>query len=171
MVIVTIVRVSGLRNGSNLDPVWDFYWQVVESSIAIIMVSLTAFRSFFVQERIRRSQPKKSWYHGVKQAWSSRSTGASEDSAHELPPIARGHLTGLRTYIYGNGRTSQGAGTYLQDEDEDAEWGQPVTQRPIPSNTISVRQDVIVHTETVNLTPHYLFCNWLTRIRSLKLRT
>ena len=102
---------------------------------------------------------------------SSRSTGASEASAHELPPIPRGHLTGLRTIIYGNGRTSHGAGTYLQDEDEDAEWGQTIMQRPIPSNTISVRQDVIVHTETVNLTPHCLFCNWLTRIRSLKLRT
>ena len=102
--------------------------------------------------------------------WSSRSGGVSEDSAHELPPIARGHLTGLRTYIYGNGRTSQGAGTYLQDEDEDAEWGRPIMQRPIPSNTISVRQDVIVHTEAVNLTLHCLFCNWLTRIRSLKLR-
>ena len=152
MVIVTIVRVSGLRNGSNLDPVWDFYWQVVESSIAIIMVSLTAFRSFFVQERARRSQPKRSWYQGVKQAWSSRSGGSSEESTHELPPIARGHLTGLRTIIYGNGRTTRGASTYLQDEDEYAEWGRPVMQRPIPSNTISVRQDVIVHTEIVNLT-------------------
>ncbi len=157
MVIVTIVRVSGLRNGSNLDPVWDFYWQVVESSIAIIMVSLTAFRSFFVQERIRRSQRKKSWYQGVKQMLSSRSTGESEESAHELPPIARGHLTGLRTMIYGNGRTSQGAGAYLQDEDEHAEWGRPVMQGPIPSNTISVRQDFIVHSEPVDLTLPLLF--------------
>ena len=152
MVIVTIVRVSGLRNGSNLDPVWDFYWQVVESSIAIIMVSSTAFRSFFVQERIRRSQEKRSWYHGVKQMLSSRSAGASEEPAHELPPIARGHLTGLRTMIHRNGRTSQGGGTYLQDEDDDAEWGQPVIQGPIPKNTISVRQEFIVHSEPVHLT-------------------
>ncbi len=158
MVIVTIVRVSGLRNGSNLDPVWDFYWQVVESSIAIIMVSLTAFRSFFVQERIRRSRAKRSWYHGVKQMLSSRSAGVSEESARELPPIARGHLTGLRTIIYGNGRTSQGAGTYLQDEDKDAEWGRPVVQGPMPSNTIIIRQDVIVHSETVNLTLHLSLC-------------
>lgn len=170
MVIVTIVRVCGLRNGSNLDPVWDFYWQVVESSIAIIMVSLTAFRSFFVQERIRRSQAKRSWYHGVKKMLSSRSAEVSEESAHGLPPIARGHLTGLRTIIYGNGRTSQGAGTYLQDEDEDAEWGQPVVQRPIPSKSISVRQDLIVRSETVSLTLHLSLCNWLTWTRSLKLR-
>ena len=153
MVIVTIVRVSGLRNGSNnLDPVWDFYWQVVESSIAIIMVSSTAFRSFFVQERIRRSQEKRSWYHGVKQMLSSRSAGVSEESAHELPPIARGHLTGLRTMIHRNGRTSQGGATYLQDEDDDAEWGQPVIQGPIPKNTISVRQEFMVHSEPVHLT-------------------
>lgn len=152
MVIVTIVRVSGLRNGSNLDPVWDFYWQIVESSIAIIMVSLTAFRSFFVQERIRRSQEKRSWYHGVKQILSSRSGAASEESAHELPPIVRGHLTGLRTMISRHGRTSQGAGTYLQDEEDDAEWGQPVAQGPIPRNTISVRQEFMVHSEPVHLT-------------------
>ena len=152
MVIVTIVRVSGLRNGVNLDPVWDFYWQVVESSIAIIMVSSTAFRSFFVQERIRRSQEKRSWYHGMKQMLSSRSGGTSEESAHELPPIARGHLTGLRTMIHRNGRTSQGAGTYLQDEDDDAEWGRPVAQGPIPRNMISVRQEIMVHSEPVHLT-------------------
>ena len=83
---------------------------------------------------------------------SSRSAGESEESAHELPPIARGHLTGLRTMIYGNGRTSQGVGTYLQDEDEHAEWGRPVMQGPISGNTISVRRDFIVHSEPVDLT-------------------
>ena len=79
---------------------------------------------------------------------SSRSGGTSEESAHELPPIARGHLTGLRTMIHRNGRTS----TYLQDEDNDAEWGRPVAQLPIPKNTISVRQDIMVHSEPVHLT-------------------
>lgn len=83
---------------------------------------------------------------------SSRSAEVSEESAHELPPIARGHLTGLRTMIYRNGRTSQGGGTYLQGEDDDAEWGQPVIQGPIPRNTISVRQEFMVHSEAVYLT-------------------
>ena len=82
---------------------------------------------------------------------SSRSGAGSEESAHELPPIARGHLTGLRTMIIRYGRTSLGGGTYLRDED-DAEWGQPVAQGPIPRNTISVRQEFMVHSEPVHLT-------------------
>ena len=147
MVVVTLVRVSGLRHGNNLDPVWDFYWQVVESSIAIIMVSLTAFRSFFVQERIRRSEPKRSWYQGVKQMLSSKSSGETDDEARELPPIPRGRLTGLRTLIDGNGRTSRGAGTYLYDDFESGAIVWP--SQPTYSNAIRIRQDVVVHSEQV----------------------
>ena len=149
MVIVTIVRVSGLRNGSNLDPVWDFYWQVVESCIAITMVSLTAFRSFFVQERIRRTPiPKRSWYQGVKTVFVSKSSTRSDEEARELPPIPRGRMTGLMTLIDANGRTSLGAGTYLHNEDSRCKISWPM-EKPLAGQKINVRQEISVHSELV----------------------
>ena len=138
MVIVTIARVSGLRNGSNLDPVWDFYWQVVESCIAITMVSLTAFRSFFVQERSRRTpSPQRSWYQGVKAFLSSKSSAESAKEAWELPPIPGGHMIGLRTLIGGNGRSSVGAGNTLHDEYGQSEVSWPL-QKSVAGHQITV---------------------------------
>jgi hypothetical protein len=149
MVIVTLVRVSGLRNGSNLDPVWAFYWQVVESCIAIIMVSLTAFRSFFVQERSRRTPlPHKSWYQGVKAFLSSKSSAESAEEAWELPPVPRGHMTGLRSFIGGNGRTSTGVGSTTHDEHGQSEFW-PL-QKSVAGHLISVREEISVDVESVS---------------------
>ena len=50
MVIVTIVRIAGMQHGGNgnVDIVWLAFWQQQECSIAILMVSISAFRPLFV---------------------------------------------------------------------------------------------------------------------------
>ena len=50
MVIVTIVRIAGIkpRGSGSVDIVWLVFWQQQECSIAVLMVSVSAFRSLFV---------------------------------------------------------------------------------------------------------------------------
>ena len=51
MVVIAIVRVTlaPLPRGVT-DSVWLFFWQVMEATTAVLMVSLTALRSAFGQE-------------------------------------------------------------------------------------------------------------------------
>ena len=48
MIIIAIIRVSGLRYHGKFDNSWIFMWQQLEACIAVTMLSLTAFRSVFV---------------------------------------------------------------------------------------------------------------------------
>ena len=48
MIIIAIVRVSGLRYRGKFDNSWVHMWQQLEACIAVTMLSLTAFRSVFV---------------------------------------------------------------------------------------------------------------------------
>lgn len=111
MVITAVVRVSALRMRVlvlgmpivAIDMVWKHFWQQVEASIAILAISFTAFRSFFVVDASR--------YHGAPQAklpystrqriWNRKrcATSKTESGAGELPSIPSATMTGLRTFI------------------------------------------------------------------------
>ena len=106
MIIVTIIRVSGLhdRHAKAIDVVWEFHWQWVEACVAITMVSLTAFRSFFVQHNSRNnSPPKRPWYAGVKAIMTGRGSEDKKEAVREWPKIPGGTMTGMRTFIDGRG--------------------------------------------------------------------
>lgn len=107
VMIISIIQVAGIRvpGRSKLDLVWVVYWQMIEALVAIIIVCLTAFRSFFIQNRSRnQSPPKKPWYSGIRAVWGNKSSGVTTEEQHELPQIPGGTLTGMRTFIDGNGR-------------------------------------------------------------------
>ena len=57
MVFVTIVRMAGIKLEGGVDIVWLAFWQQQECSIAVIMVSVSAFRSFFVAGAARKRSP------------------------------------------------------------------------------------------------------------------
>lgn len=48
MVLVAIIRSAGVKHAGTVDIVWLTFWKQQECSIAVIMVSVIAFRSFFV---------------------------------------------------------------------------------------------------------------------------
>ena len=48
MVIMAIIRVSGIHFRGKFDNTWIFMWQQVEACTAVTMLSLTAFRSIFI---------------------------------------------------------------------------------------------------------------------------
>lgn len=51
MAIVAIIRISGSRLPTgDADIVWVTFWQQQECNVAVIMISLTAFRSFFIRD-------------------------------------------------------------------------------------------------------------------------
>ena len=58
MVFVTVVRMAGIKLAGGVDIVWLGFWQQQECSIAVIMVSVSAFRSFFVAGAARKRSPK-----------------------------------------------------------------------------------------------------------------
>ena len=102
MVVVAIARMSGIKlAGGAVDIVWLVFWQQQECSIAVIMVSVSAFRSLFVANALSNTSPKKAHVtsYWKKRLLQRRSNKNSENSSDTLPQIPRAHLTGMRTMI------------------------------------------------------------------------
>ena len=105
MVIVAIVRGAGMvRGGGSVDSVWVAFWQHQECSIAIIMVSVSAFRSLFVPSPTNLPIQRQLGYSPSEKRrkfmrrrpdpdlYDSHGTGA-------LPQIPSRTLTGITTVI------------------------------------------------------------------------
>ena len=123
MAITASVRVSGLSFHGSFDEVWLYFWQQIEACLAVIMISLTAFRSVFVSSefsRARKERAKKPWFSSpiaaIKRSKTHR--GSDEEATQGLPSIPSATLTGMRTFIQG-GRHVQA--TYEPTEELD-EW-------------------------------------------------
>lgn len=149
VVIVTVVitQISGLHvpGSSTIDVVWEVYWQYVEAMVAIIIVCLSAFRSFFIQHNTRnQSPPKRSWYAGVKASLTNKS---SDKEAWELSHIPGATLTGIRTYIGGTGRENVHGTDNIQNQDEDL---LPLHD-PADGQKIRVQHNISTHWEPVTL--------------------
>ena len=104
MIIVSIVRISGvyLPDGS-VDIVWLAFWMQQECSIAVIMVSVSAFRSFFVAKAAQtpdRGSPEET--PGYKWHLRRRPTpeGSDLETSYGLPQIPSATLTGMRSAIW-----------------------------------------------------------------------
>ena len=136
-IICTITRISGIHTGRtvpSIDSVWGTYWQYVAANVALTMTAATAFRTFFVVRKDGvQNLPayRNSWYTRGKlllqsasrflsilsRPRSSRSkskTNSAEadenandflELRHEIP---RGTMTGVRTFISGQGKTTAG---------------------------------------------------------------
>lgn len=50
MVILAIIRASKIHGAVAIDVVWEFYWQYMETSVAVIMGSLTVIRNLHVHK-------------------------------------------------------------------------------------------------------------------------
>jgi hypothetical protein len=103
MAIVAIVRIAGIKLGaSTVDIVWLAFWMQQECSIAVIMVSTSAFRSFFVTDTTKRPSPGYSPGSWKRRLLRRRPSPDRDDmeSANPLPQIPRATLTGMRTAIH-----------------------------------------------------------------------
>lgn len=60
MIMIAIIRVSGLRiRKSNIDVQWEVFWQDIEATVAVIMVSITAFRSLMGMKALKAREKRQ----------------------------------------------------------------------------------------------------------------
>jgi hypothetical protein len=129
MIIIAIVRVSGLIREGVVDTIWIAYWLILGGEVGIIIAAAIAFRSFFVTLGHSKvsTTPHGGRFFSSTFAKKFRKRGVSElDSGNEqgLPSIPGAQLTGMRTYIREKGSStldesqySKGTGTESEEED------------------------------------------------------
>ena len=108
--ITAIIRIAGgnISHGQ-VDSAWAIFWLQAEAAVAIIVVSITAFRALFVAHRASKEQSPN--YH----ASASRSVWSRITRHHENPPAARPRQSnGARTYIR---HSPYGAGSFEASRD------------------------------------------------------
>ncbi|KAF1959984.1 P-loop containing nucleoside triphosphate hydrolase protein [Byssothecium circinans] len=127
-IAVTLIRVVGLKipKQQTVDVVWGVYWQYVEVCIGITVFSATAFRTFFVQRAARNSAkwstPRSHFAQRFRQKFLKRPEDTEDDSSFGLQcQIPGGTITGLRTFINDNGKTTNlettTSGIFRESED------------------------------------------------------
>ncbi|KAL8667317.1 MAG: hypothetical protein Q9202_000891 [Teloschistes flavicans] len=114
MVLIAIIRISQVHTQTY--NIWATFWQQLEGCVAILMVSLTAFRTLFVsspqasEEKAMRpsgSERRRLWY---KYKGSSDGGGKASGSVERAKMVdmtmPSATLTGMRTFIRGSPRAS-----------------------------------------------------------------
>ena len=128
MIVVATLQAATLTYMSvpAIDVVWEIYFQFVELTIAVIVVSVTAFQIFFVQQASHSSQGSSSWRPSwcknkkfkkiwdkiwpspsteeskYKKVWNKLwpSSSSEESNPPQLnPQIPRAEMTGIRSII------------------------------------------------------------------------
>ena len=108
MIIIASVRILGLTINNTYIAIWGIFWHQAEAAIAIIMVSTTAFRSL-LGLKARKAQKKtvvrRYWIAHRPQLLARHFKKATEDESEseQLPSIPGATLTGMRTFIDGEG--------------------------------------------------------------------
>lgn len=105
--MVAIIRVSGIHIAGTTDDVqWQVFWQEIEATISVIMISITAFRSLLGMKAAEAREAKdRAWYFHrrkllTRKLWRNEENDLNMD--RELPSIPSATMTGLRTYIRGS---------------------------------------------------------------------
>ena len=104
MIITAIIRISAIRiSKDSIDVTWEVFWSMVEACVAVTMVSLSVFRSFFVENTSGPKREQDDAYYRNKQKynWRRKWTGIDTEETEGLPKIPRAMLTGMRTFIRG----------------------------------------------------------------------
>lgn len=113
MAILAIVRISGFYYKGLEDDIWEFFWQQTEGAVAVMMASITAFRTLFVKRKgdDRAEAPEEvpnpnKFRRFIAQfkalAQEQPEKPASTSPALKLPKIPSPILTGLRSFIRKN---------------------------------------------------------------------
>lgn len=90
---------------------WYLFWLQVEGSVAVIMVSLTAFRSAFASQGLEGPEKKaRPWYSSTVARLRRHKVSSARYNLEDLPAIPSATLSGMRTFIRG-GRLGNGSET------------------------------------------------------------
>ena len=121
MIVIEIVRVSSANlPHDQTDTVWAVYWCSIEASVAIIMVSMTTFRSIYGMHHTHRgSTPAESdGSVGLKKSKSSKGSKGSKGSVPSKTAVATTQASGgSATFITSALRTNQSARSSNDSQD------------------------------------------------------
>ncbi|KAL8687753.1 MAG: hypothetical protein Q9218_006168 [Villophora microphyllina] len=116
MVLIAIIRISQVHTATY--NIWATFWQQLEGCVAILMVSLTAFRTLFVSSpqasREKAQKPSDSyrrrlWYKQKGSSEEGKGSGSVERAKVVNVTLPSATLTGMRTFIRGSPRASMAA--------------------------------------------------------------
>ncbi|MCJ1307352.1 hypothetical protein MMC25_000998 [Agyrium rufum] len=107
---VGLIRVATIHYYGTIDQTWNYFWFHMEVVIAVMMISLTAFRSVFAANASRASREKNQSPGYKSSPWrklrSSTKASKESDQPQNLPTIPSATMTGMRTFIRGGKRAS-----------------------------------------------------------------
>ena len=104
MIIVAAIRMSGIIYHGTFDNSWIFLWQQIETCIAVMMISLTAFHSVFVanSSKVREKKKISPWLSYTPKAIKKHRKLNSGNKAELYNlTIPSATLTGMGTVIRG----------------------------------------------------------------------
>ncbi|KAI5919081.1 hypothetical protein F4810DRAFT_528487 [Camillea tinctor] len=161
MVCLAVIRISKIHGIAGVDVVWEFFWQYMESTVAVLMGSLTVMRSLLIyqtkggnspHDKVAVAGPRS---HG-QNTWRLRFLRRHREqidleSQDELPEVPAATLTGLRTFIRRNNRDpgldTQATSTALSQQNtmvEDNESHQLLSGKPLSNENsqLAVHEDI-----------------------------
>ncbi len=127
MIVIAIFRVSGLRIRKNkIDVQWEIFWQEVEATAAVIMVSITAFRSRLGIKALKaRKKRDRSWFSYRQKLLTRHFKKTPQDKSvvEQLPSIPAGTFTGMWTVIRGDRNWEDSSAMGISHESKEAGLG------------------------------------------------
>ncbi|KAL8724605.1 MAG: hypothetical protein Q9166_007852 [cf. Caloplaca sp. 2 TL-2023] len=115
MFAICLVRMIGEtidgKTGTTIDIQWNLFWQITEASVAVTVVSLTAFRSLYGIKTLQQEQKNKKrygpWFSSFRENMLNRRKqrrvdefgDTIPDEHYSLPSIPGATLTGMRSII------------------------------------------------------------------------
>ncbi|KUI70700.1 hypothetical protein VM1G_05906 [Cytospora mali] len=124
MAVCAIVRMAGFHYKGVEDDTWEFFWQHTEGAVAVMMASITAFRTLFVKQTnniddTTSRSPVKSLLHRIYRRFQPLAREKPEEkpsltgsrSMLKLPTLPSPVFTGMRTFLGRNNRTNVSAAT------------------------------------------------------------
>ena len=130
MIIAALIRMSNLSTTvmvfgvkrKAIDVTWKLFWQHFEACIAVLMVSLTGFRSIFMAE-LSMNRKEKNVKPGI---WIRKNTTSSNSSLDDrsnderksclLPSTPSATVTDVRTFVRGGSSKPHQLATTLSSE-------------------------------------------------------
>ncbi|TGO58032.1 hypothetical protein BCON_0059g00110 [Botryotinia convoluta] len=173
MIVLTVIRVSGLRAESSFDSAWEVYWLIVAGEVGLILTTGTAFRALFVsrnqkvigpQPHVDNSKiftktkellrliatPKKWRTRRISEASGAIDSASARHEMHRmiaLSGIERGTITGIRTFI--NGRSSAlRVSQVIKSPVEQEEDGWPLSEQ---QQSIKVQHEIWTTSERAGM--------------------
>lgn len=169
MTIIAIIRISGYRfHGVGirgpLDSTWAFFWLYLEACVAVIMSSITSFRSLFIHGSSKTIvlNENQNPMDAIRERISRRAARYGWDEVDEEPRISNVNTahTGIETIIYHKEPSPETTAPpirsklYSWDEDEDSGKGMK-PEKIERTDQIYVNHRVEIHSDRVRISTHY----------------